>query len=98
MPAAERVCPGSGFVLAQALAAWKSAYYVAWTRRPVATFRSSSEQPPGWSCSMPRAGWSIAQIAASNERFYPLSLAALLPRFLSGESLEEELERWPGAG
>jgi hypothetical protein len=27
-----------------------------------------------------------------------IELAALLPRFLSGESLEEELERWPGAG
>jgi len=40
--------------------------------------------------------WSIQQIAASDERFYPLSLATVLPRFLSGESIEEELERWPG--
>jgi hypothetical protein len=39
--------------------------------------------------------WSLQQIAASDERFYPLSLATLLPRFLSGENLEEELERWP---
>lgn len=40
--------------------------------------------------------WSVPQIAASDERFYPLSLATVLPRFLSGESIEEELERWPG--
>jgi 8-oxo-dGTP pyrophosphatase MutT (NUDIX family) len=39
--------------------------------------------------------WSLSQIAASDERFYPLSLATMLPRFLSGENLEEELERWP---
>jgi 8-oxo-dGTP pyrophosphatase MutT (NUDIX family) len=39
--------------------------------------------------------WSLPQIAASDERFYPLSLATMLPRFLSGESIEEELERWP---
>jgi hypothetical protein len=39
--------------------------------------------------------WSLQQIAASDERFYPLSLATLLPRFPSGEDLEEELERWP---
>jgi hypothetical protein len=39
--------------------------------------------------------WSVPQIAASGERFYPLSLAAVLPRFLSGESIEEQLERWP---
>ena len=42
--------------------------------------------------------WSIAQIAASDERFYPLSLATMLPRFLRGEDIEEELERWPGVG
>jgi 8-oxo-dGTP pyrophosphatase MutT (NUDIX family) len=40
--------------------------------------------------------WSIQQIAASDERFYPLSLATVLPRFLGGERIEEELERWPG--
>jgi hypothetical protein len=39
--------------------------------------------------------WSLSQIAASDGRFYPPSLATMLPRFLSGESLEEELERWP---
>ena len=42
--------------------------------------------------------WSIEQIVASDQRFYPLSLATALPRFLRGESIEEELERWPGAG
>ena len=42
--------------------------------------------------------WSIAQIAASGERFYPLSLATVLSRFLNGESIEEELERWPVSG
>ena len=41
--------------------------------------------------------WSLSQIAASDERFYPLSLATMLPPFLRGESLEEELERWPFA-
>ena len=39
--------------------------------------------------------WPLPQIAASDERFYPLSLATLLPRFLSGEHIEEALERWP---
>ena len=42
--------------------------------------------------------WSLPQIAASDERFYPLSLATVLPRFLSGESIEEALERWPLVG
>jgi NUDIX domain-containing protein len=39
--------------------------------------------------------WSLSQIAASNERFCPLSLATMLPRCLSGEGIEQELERWP---
>jgi 8-oxo-dGTP pyrophosphatase MutT (NUDIX family) len=39
--------------------------------------------------------WSVSQIAASGERFYPLSLATVLSRFLNGESIEEQLERWP---
>ena len=42
--------------------------------------------------------WSLQQIAASDQRFYPLSLATVLPRFLSGESIEEALERWPLVG
>ncbi len=42
--------------------------------------------------------WSIEQIMASNERLYPRSLPALLPRFLAGESLEEPLEIWSPDG
>jgi 8-oxo-dGTP pyrophosphatase MutT (NUDIX family) len=40
----------------------------------------------------------LASARSRRARAPPLSLAALLPRFLSGESLEEELERWPGVG
>lgn len=39
--------------------------------------------------------WSLQQISASGERFYPRSLPALLPRFLRGEMLEEQPESWP---
>jgi 8-oxo-dGTP pyrophosphatase MutT (NUDIX family) len=39
--------------------------------------------------------WSMHQIMTSTERFYPRSLRTLLPRFLAGEDLEEQLERWP---
>jgi 8-oxo-dGTP pyrophosphatase MutT (NUDIX family) len=39
--------------------------------------------------------WSMHQIMTSTERFYPRSLGTLLPRFLAGEDLEEQLERWP---
>ncbi|HKS56717.1 MAG TPA: NUDIX domain-containing protein [Steroidobacteraceae bacterium] len=39
--------------------------------------------------------WSLEEIAASDERFYPKSLARLLPAFLRGEALEEPLEVWP---
>ena len=64
-----------------------------------------SESPPGIDDSL-RVGneredvlgarwWSMEQIAASSELFYPLSLPAVLPRFLSGESIDEPLERWP---
>jgi 8-oxo-dGTP pyrophosphatase MutT (NUDIX family) len=39
--------------------------------------------------------WSLQEIAASTEVFYPRSLRALLPRLLAGESIDEQLERWP---
>lgn len=39
--------------------------------------------------------WSLEEIAASGERFYPKSLARLLPAFLVGESISEPLEVWP---
>lgn len=39
--------------------------------------------------------WSMQEIMASSERFYPMSLRAMLPRFLAGESIEEPLEIWP---
>jgi 8-oxo-dGTP pyrophosphatase MutT (NUDIX family) len=42
-----------------------------------------------------RKWWSIREIAASEERFYPRSLPALLPRFLAGETLVEPFESWP---
>jgi|RhiMethySRZTD1v2_1073278.scaffolds.fasta_scaffold300825_2 8-oxo-dGTP pyrophosphatase MutT (NUDIX family) len=42
--------------------------------------------------------WSMEQITASSELFYPLSLPTVLPRFLAGESIEEPLERWPLEG
>jgi 8-oxo-dGTP pyrophosphatase MutT (NUDIX family) len=40
------------------------------------------------------AWWSVQEIATSTERFYPRSLAALLPAFLRGETLDEPLESW----
>jgi|SRR6185503_6323510 len=39
--------------------------------------------------------WSMQQLMASSERFYPRSLPAMLPRFIAGESIDEPLERWP---
>jgi 8-oxo-dGTP pyrophosphatase MutT (NUDIX family) len=42
--------------------------------------------------------WSIEQIMAGSERWYPRSLPTLLPRFLAGESLEEPLEIWSPNG
>lgn len=38
--------------------------------------------------------WTAGEVAASGERFYPGRLAALLPRFLAGERIEELFERW----
>lgn len=39
--------------------------------------------------------WSVPEIEASTERFYPRSLAAVLPVLLRGETIEEGLESWP---
>jgi 8-oxo-dGTP pyrophosphatase MutT (NUDIX family) len=38
--------------------------------------------------------WDPAELADSEERFYPGRLAQLLPRFLAGETLDEPFERW----
>jgi 8-oxo-dGTP pyrophosphatase MutT (NUDIX family) len=38
--------------------------------------------------------WEPAELAGSEERFYPGRLAQLLPRFLAGETLDEPFERW----
>ena len=38
--------------------------------------------------------WTVNDIVASDEWFYPRSLPALLERFLSGESIEEAMEVW----
>jgi hypothetical protein len=42
--------------------------------------------------------WSMDQIMTSSVRFYPFALRTLLPRFLAGEDIEEQLERWPLEG
>jgi 8-oxo-dGTP pyrophosphatase MutT (NUDIX family) len=39
--------------------------------------------------------WTLAEIVASGERFFPRSLPALLPRALAGEHIVEPLEYWP---
>jgi hypothetical protein len=38
--------------------------------------------------------WTVNDIIASDEWFYPRSLPTLLNRFLSGDSIEEPLEVW----
>jgi 8-oxo-dGTP pyrophosphatase MutT (NUDIX family) len=38
--------------------------------------------------------WSIGDVLASAEPFYPRSLPALLQRFLDGESIDEPFELW----
>lgn len=52
---------------------------------------------PGWEKDdvLGAQWWSVDEIAASNERFYPKSLARLLPVFLRGEAIREPLEVWP---
>jgi 8-oxo-dGTP pyrophosphatase MutT (NUDIX family) len=38
--------------------------------------------------------WHVAEIIQSQERFYPGRLPELLPRFLTGEHIDEPFERW----
>lgn len=38
--------------------------------------------------------WPIAEIVASDARFYPGQLPILLPAFLAGEQIDEPLEVW----
>ena len=38
--------------------------------------------------------WSIGEVVASAERFYPGNLPALLQRFLDGEEIDEPFELW----
>ncbi len=38
--------------------------------------------------------WPPEDIEASDERFFPGSLPTLLPRFLSGETIDEPFEHW----
>jgi 8-oxo-dGTP pyrophosphatase MutT (NUDIX family) len=39
--------------------------------------------------------WSVSELRASGERFYPMSLPTVLPSLLAGESVTEGLETWP---
>jgi 8-oxo-dGTP pyrophosphatase MutT (NUDIX family) len=52
---------------------------------------------PGWEQDdvLGAQWWSLEEIVASSERFYPKSLARLLPAFLRGEAIREPLEVWP---
>jgi 8-oxo-dGTP pyrophosphatase MutT (NUDIX family) len=38
--------------------------------------------------------WSLQELAASSERFFPGRLAELLPRMLAGELIDESFEHW----
>jgi 8-oxo-dGTP pyrophosphatase MutT (NUDIX family) len=38
--------------------------------------------------------WDVREIVESGDRFYPGRLPRLLPRFLSGEQIDEPFERW----
>ncbi|WP_446214079.1 NUDIX hydrolase [Micromonospora sp. IBSANI012] len=38
--------------------------------------------------------WTVDEVVASAERFYPGRLPALLPRFLTGEEIDEPFELW----
>lgn len=38
--------------------------------------------------------WSVPEIVASNERFYPRRLPRLLPGFLAGVTIDEPFEFW----
>jgi 8-oxo-dGTP pyrophosphatase MutT (NUDIX family) len=39
--------------------------------------------------------WSVSELRASGELFYPMSLPSVLPSLLAGESVSEGLETWP---
>jgi 8-oxo-dGTP pyrophosphatase MutT (NUDIX family) len=39
--------------------------------------------------------WSVSELRASSERFYPMSLPTVLPSLLAGERVAEALETWP---
>jgi 8-oxo-dGTP pyrophosphatase MutT (NUDIX family) len=39
--------------------------------------------------------WSVSELRASTELFYPKSLPTVLPSLLAGEQVEEALETWP---
>jgi 8-oxo-dGTP pyrophosphatase MutT (NUDIX family) len=39
--------------------------------------------------------WSLTELCASTELFYPKSLPTVLPSLLAGERVEEALEIWP---
>ncbi len=39
--------------------------------------------------------WSVSEVRASTEQFYPRSLPGVLPSLLAGERIEEALETWP---
>lgn len=38
--------------------------------------------------------WTVSDLVASAERFFPGRLAELLPRFLAGETIDEPFEYW----
>jgi 8-oxo-dGTP pyrophosphatase MutT (NUDIX family) len=38
--------------------------------------------------------WTVEEVVGSSERFFPDSLAALLPAFLAGETIAEPFEYW----
>ena len=76
-----------------------------WHQRELVTAVQLRESSPGIEASL-RVGnekedvlgarwWSMPEIMASSERFYPLSLRAMLARFLAGETIDEPLEIWP---
>jgi 8-oxo-dGTP pyrophosphatase MutT (NUDIX family) len=41
-----------------------------------------------------RRWWDVREIVESTDRFYPGRLPQMLPRFLTGEQIDEPFERW----
>jgi 8-oxo-dGTP pyrophosphatase MutT (NUDIX family) len=39
--------------------------------------------------------WSLSELRAGREQFYPMSLPTVLPSLLAGQSVNEGLETWP---